>query len=602
MKTLHSSRAPARGGYALLMVMIFCVVAMIILAGAMQWTASSTSLNARNNQYYATLYAAEAATEKVLGRLSSDYLYYGEATVYNNLDTYRTLIPTTSEEASWVNYQFNNAAGTVDRTYVARTSTWQYVALDSQYKGMFGNAASYRILSNARCTNSTITNLTVGVQQDVQVAAIPIFQFAMFHSRIMDFTGSATLTVRGRVHSNFDIYAGSSANQTFYDDVTSVGIAGKVAYAGYALSSYTGTLQFNSGPFTNSTSLSLPIGTNNTADAVHDVLNPPPAAETTNFPMSSQRFYNLAQLLILVKDTGVVVAAKAPYSTTSNAIPYLTNLPIATVISTNKTFYDLREYKTVKVTEFNIGNFNAWAQTNAVFTGIPGLSNYLGTGNSTPNIVYIDDQRTVATNQLTAVRIVNGKSLSTNGLTVATPDPLYVQGHFNVPVDADIGTTNTANTRPSSLIADSLTVLSQNWAPNSSDTKGASTPPSARPASSTTINTAILAGEVYGGTNSASPGTSPYSAGMFNLPRLLESWSSQTLTINGSLVCMFNSTNATSAFRMPGDYYNAPTRAFTFDNNFKDSTKLPPGTPMLRTLIRGKWSVPPGGVTNYVAN
>ena len=45
--------------------------------------------------------------------------------------------------------------------------------------------------------------------------------------------------------------------------------------------------------------------------------------------------------------------------------------------------------------------------------------------------------------------------------------------------------------------------------------------------------------------------------------------------------------------------YYAPTRDFNFDNNFLDSTRQPPGTPAVRTLIRSTWLNPMANSTNY---
>ena len=39
------------------------------------------------------------------------------------------------------------------------------------------------------------------------------------------------------------------------------------------------------------------------------------------------------------------------------------------------------------------------------------------------------------------------------------------------------------------------------------------------------------------------------------------------------------------------DVYGPPTRQWTFDLNFMDVTKLPPGTPEVRALIRGEWAL-----------
>ena len=91
-----------------------------------------------------------------------------------------------------------------------------------------------------------------------------------------------------------------------------------------------------------------------------------------------------------------------------------------------------------------------------------------------------------------------------------------------------------------------------------------------------------------------------------NLPRLLEDWgngsASVVLTLNTSIVNFFNSTRATAQFQQPGVYYYAPTRMFSFDQNFMNQAKLPPGTPILDVIQRTKWSTPPPNVTTYAGN
>ena len=37
--------------------------------------------------------------------------------------------------------------------------------------------------------------------------------------------------------------------------------------------------------------------------------------------------------------------------------------------------------------------------------------------------------------------------------------------------------------------------------------------------------------------------------------------------------------------------YNPPNRNWAFDQNFKDVTKLPPGTPTVRTMVRTTWAM-----------
>ncbi len=102
-------------------------------------------------------------------------------------------------------------------------------------------------------------------------------------------------------------------------------------------------------------------------------------------------------------------------------------------------------------------------------------------------------------------------------------------------------------------------------------------------AGSDTVNAAILTGNV------PSDGTT-YSGGVENFLRFLENWNNQTLTYNGSLVCMFPSQISTAPWPNTGTVYNPPTRHWSFDLNFNDPNKLPPLTPRASAVVRGKWT------------
>jgi hypothetical protein len=120
-------------------------------------------------------------------------------------------------------------------------------------------------------------------------------------------------------------------------------------------------------------------------------------------------------------------------------------------------------------------------------------------------------------------------------------------------------------------------------------------------ANTTTVNAAILTGVVP----STGTDASSFSGGVHNLPRLLEDWGSGgsvALWLNTSIVNLFNSTRATNQFRAPGGYYQAPSRQFSFDSNFLNYTKQPPGTPMLGAVLRSRWAVPPPNNVTYAGN
>ena len=557
------------------MVLVFVGLGVLAMVSIVGWSSTNSTLNFRSNQYHRTTAAAEAAMEKVLSRILDDYKNANEPTVLANLGTYATLVPTSTEDTDWANFVFSDAQGNTNRTYVQRTVAPSFVDLDSAYAGLKGFASTYRIVSNAREATSRFT-ITGAVQQDLQLASVPIFQFAVFYNGDMELNGASTLHIRGRVHGNSHLYTGSSANQYFYEDVT---VSGAVIHGpryGYTTN---GTVDYAEGYHTNVATMTLPIGTNNTSDAVREVIQLPPDGESTTSAMGRERYYNKAEMLILVSNATVTVGLKDPLDTTYTTVPWTM---CSNFISTNVTFRDQRENKDMVTTQIDVAKFSSWAATNST------VGDVLGSGN-VPNVLFVADNRTVTSSKLNAVRLINGQTLPNRGLTVATPNPLYTIGHYNQPTSSHLGTTNTSNTRPASLVCDAYTLLSGSFADTAS-TNSYTT----RVAQNTTVVAAVLTGNV--------PSAANYSGGINNLPRLLEHWNSspqKTFTLNGSLVCLFTSARATSPFQLPGAYYSAPSRNINFDMNFTQEAGLPPGTPCLRVLQRGRWTTPPPNTTTY---
>lgn len=196
----------------------------------------------------------------------------------------------------------------------------------------------------------------------------------------------------------------------------------------------------------------------------------------------------------------------------------------------------------------------------------------------------------------TGVRLLNGANLPDGsnascpiaGLTVATANTTYIVGDYNTggapPVNS--GTNLAANNyagsytvQPAAVIGDAVTVVSANWI---SGNYNSSASLSSRTPVNTTINSALISGVV------ASNG-SDYSGGVENYIRLLENWSGKRLTYYGSMVNLFPSRQGTARWQSPGAYYNAPARNWYFDTNYLDPRKLPPGTPVIRSLKRGQW-------------
>lgn len=552
------------GGYALLVVMIFASLSLLTLGGALTWTSTTSSVTERNNRYFTALAAAEAASEKVLTRISRDFQNNGEGVVYSSLSTYRTLVPTSTESSYWSGFEFSNGSGTLANTHVDRLTAWGYTNLTSQYTGLRGMASTYRVISNAKLAGAGAP-ITAAVKQEVQVASIPIFQFAIFYSMDLEINPGPAMTINGRVHSNATLYTEPVNSVTYLDDVTAVGDIKLHKSPLDPSSRSVGSVNFRDEHDARVSSLTLPIGTNNSPAAVREVVEIPPAGEAVNSLMGKQRYYNKADLVLIVSNS-TVTAKSGSFDSFSTTIPSADYNKFLTTVS----FFNKREGKTVNAVQIDVAKLRTWSGTNNVLRPLL---------NRDVSSIYVADKRSVTSSTQAGVRLVNGQTLPNNGLTVATPNPLYVQGHYNAP-SSHLGTTNTSLTKPASLVGDSINVLSTAWN-DSNSTKSLSN----RNASDTTVNAAFLAGIV------ASDGAN-YSGGVENFPRFLENWSGRTFTYNGSMVVMYYSQQATAPWG-GSDVYNPPARNWAFDVNFMDATKLPPGTPQLLTTIRGVWQIIP---------
>jgi len=503
MKTAFTTQKPNQTGSALMLTMIMTAIALALLAGAMSWSASSTRLTYRSIQYNRSVAAAEAATEKVVSQINRDFLYGGQSLVVNNLDLYRqNTVPTASDSPYWATWQFNDGNGNIGQTYVQPGSAVNYVVLNSTYAGLKGFVSTYTIVSYAQDTASP-QSVTAGVMQQLQLASIPVFQFAMYSSGEMEISCGQPFDITGRVHSNGILYVEPDSLLTFESSVTAVQSIlfqrdpldtrgppkGSVVYV-HPDQKVAPVAAF-----------SLPIGATNTPQAIREIIEPPPTGEDANSSIGRLRYYNQCDLVLVASDTGISATSG---NFNGFATPILTN-ELATFVSTTNSFKDWREGKTVQPIDINIGQLTAWNLTNSSLR--PSL---IG---SNLTSVYVWDRRTLPGTSLGAVRVFNGLQLPPNGLTVATGRPLYVLGDYNTDA-ATKGTTNTSTTRPASLVADAITILSDNW----SDAKSTSALGS-RTASSTTVNAAFLTGTV-------DTTLGHYSGGMENFPRFLESWGS----------------------------------------------------------------------------
>jgi hypothetical protein len=595
-------------GFILLLVLILSTCSIFILVGVMHRTSTVSMLNLRNTQLSALNNAAEAATEKVYDNMAWDFKNYGPARVSSNAPSYSTNVPSASDNAYWSRVQFSDAQGNIGQTYVGFLTNYTG-PLPSQYTNQFATTSPiYRIVSNAKMPNSLAPGVVGTAQEDVLLAEVPITTYAIFYNGPLEFSDCAVMQVNGRVHSNQYICVGSGSALTFNSMVTCCGTISEPGRGGTGpWSTSNWNVSFNGSYQTNVSSINLSMSMTNT----HAIIDIPPPSSVES-PMSSvgqSRLFNEAQVVIIVTNPVVglnptvyvtlqtAYNGQNPGSDTSKG-----NYTLANTIDTNldnnstlslpflsvtNTFYDQRQGVTNFVTEIDVSGYISWLATNLTA---------IGKFSSAPaDILYVADRRNVnSTTRQAAIRLVNATKLPYNndlGFTVATQNPLYVKGNYNTTVTGvsgnslGLGATTNGASVPAALLCDAITILSTNWQDNNSSSGF-----SARhdPANMT-LNAALVTGAIP----STGTDANTFSGGVQNLTRFLEDWSGYTLTLNTSIVNLYNSQIATNQFKMPGIYYNPPTRLWGFDTTYYSPDKQPPGIPCALVPIRFNWKTPP---------
>jgi len=291
------------------------------------------------------------------------------------------------------------------------------------------------------------------------------------------------------------------------------------------------------------------------------------------------RYYNQADYRILIDSsnnititdyTGAAITSGSTYNQVTGAI------------TTNQVIQDNREATFVRLTTVDI------ASLTSAMNKLPAW-NHTGSGGG---IIYISDTsagtainctlngNTVSTVKR-GIRLKNGATLPSGGMTVVAENPVYIQGDYNTggvpPSDSGTYTSPTVNgyTRTNAaVVGDAINVLSGAWSDANSDKAI-----SQRVATSTTVNAALVTGQVPSGSGF-------YSGGGENFVRFLEDWqkNSNTFTYYGSMVELFNSLQGTGKWQANASTYKAPGLHWYYDTNFQSGS--PPGTLQIAAYLQ----------------
>jgi hypothetical protein len=423
--------------------------------------------------------------------------------------------------------------------------------------------------------------------------------WSIFYNDVLEITPGSALTLTGAIHTNASLYTGSSNLTVSNTTMNNVNILGTMGYVGSWTVGYASGDSYHTAaptppnypsgqppaqennflPFGwNATQLSTLTDVNGNSDGYREIIEVP----TSSDPISSQRYYTQAFMRIIVDSSGTYkyynssgTQCTSGSSTTLDKQIFNT---LNSALGKNEPFTDSREGSTVTVTTFDVSKLTA-----DVNAGL--LSNFNG-------VVYFSDQRANQTGGTPkyGFRLKKGATLPTTtsygvtpGLTVASDNPVYILGDFNTGTNPPSNSTSSPDPtqptaagytrQPAAIIGDSVTLLSNHW------TDGASTKSltdSARAATNTTVNAAIVAGDV-------ATANGNYSGGAENFVRFLEDWTGKRFTYYGSMVQLYHSRQAIGTWGK-ANVYNPPSEYFYYDANFQSTS--PPGNLVLASYLQ----------------
>ncbi|MDX2192646.1 MAG: hypothetical protein NW201_04785 [Gemmatimonadales bacterium] len=618
-----SNRRSRTRGFALEATLVALVLFTALIGAAMTSVISAQRSGTTDVGGSYVTYAAEAAADAVMARL-------GEVTASRGFVTQANLDSITPATISTA------IAGITYDTIRADTAGAEQNTRISQgpYKGLLAAVRPYDVTIKARDAQNNAAKAVVSVK----TAAIPIFQFGVFYEGDLEINPGPNMTFAGWVHSNSNIYLFPGATLAFQSYITTpdsiarcrkdnttpcfggtvrVNNASAVAnLLDFDSRSVTNFSTFRSRSATNFdgrvqtaahgvTPLRIPLPQGMNPIALIDTMAPADAGDLRDAKFAWKADWHLTVDLAATNPVQALCTAMTTPSVANGnfrrtpGVPPATNgLSVAmqlpqvntTAVSCDSifsfgrnTFADSRERRGVEVLGINVRRLRQWVAGDSA--------------NRFTEIMYVTFRgaNLAATDRdFPAVRLLATDTLPGPRFTFASDRPVYVWGDFNL----DLGAW-----KPAAIIADAVTFLGTTWrddigATNFNRNTGCSannTNPnrSCVPQfgdnlpDTLVINGAVASGHVPTPCDAWRPGCgSPaYSGGLENFPRFLQNWTNRVVRYRGSMVSLFASRYAASAWRS-GGVYAAPNRDWAFDLRFEQARNLPAGTPRVSTVTQ----------------
>ncbi|MEO7986478.1 MAG: hypothetical protein ABI766_08080 [Gemmatimonadales bacterium] len=602
VKRLHNQRGFAMEATLLYLVLLTALIGAGIASMVMVQRAGGVDYRGSR-----VVYAAEAAADHVMSQLATD--------ITDGIITDPELAAITPPAVA--GFTFTAPSATRVNSPVMK------VINQGTYSGLY----SLNQQIDIRTTASDVAGNQSTVVVSVNAQSIPLFQFGVFYEGDLEIHNGPRMDFAGWVHSNSNLYL-TSGNTYFMDNVTT---ADSLFWRRKATSERLNGVYINDkdanavaldfdnrsdpgGSFVTKSNASFDGRLMSKASGVTPLKLPLPAGLPTTTMVDEKdagddasiknvKFAWKADLHIVVDAsklgnpgasfcTGAMVMDRGgrPVPNPGKCKDIFSGRPDA--------FHDGRENVGVDLFEIDIEELEDWIQNNPAPKPIDII--YITFDNAT---ITSGSPYTTARSRsdYPAVRLVNGSELE-YPLTIATDRPVYVQGDYNED-----------GWMPAAILGDAITFLSPNWddADHVWNAAWIADPNLPHPftvtgAASMSFYAAIAAGHsstpcdvnrsappcnpadsaAFYGTPVTAGSLPNYGGGLENFPRFLENWSGDNMVYRGSLVSLFDSRYAMRKRWSWIGYYSPPNRDWRFDTNFRDPTKLPPGTPTVGSVIQ----------------
>jgi Tfp pilus assembly protein PilX len=632
MKSMKNKQS----GFVVVMVLSVIVILSLIVGSYFFITVGELASNTGSRETTSGFYAAEGGlnlrAEEIRAKFNDRGQPAGTSPTANTADDYCAAGGNQgSGDFACKDFAFST---TNVRTYVEditkNTPISGTVPAGEEFEGLLYQGYQYDVFSTAYNKNALPAAI---LQMRFTSRLIPLFQFAIFYDKDLEFSNTATLTVGGRVHTNADLYfnAGSGGSTLTVDGLTT---AVGQTYRGYKdQNACGGTVQVRAigagTPSINCSSARI-ILTNTLLNpwnggikqGVKKLNVPKPDAFT---PTPGEQYWDNAELRVVYNvATNQVQVRDASNNINVPATNTLTTTCAGSATNTPNSFYDRREGpiaggtsgKFITMLDINMGNLLSCINSNAGDLNVPD-----GLANTTDNGLVLYFTVIGPNSNLTpsgyGVRLRNGNNLSnTRGVTVVSDQPVYIEGDYN-------NFNNGAGWVPAAVMGDVINILSNNYK-NAASRTGAvvvtstsctngftakgQAPLDCRPATSTTIRAAIVGATDSTGNAEGAAGRDKgiSNGGVNNMMRYHEEWGfngglqggAATFTYQGSLVSLNTPLHMSGTWSLGGtnanpvgrSVYNPPIRNWTYDQRFNTAVTLPPLTPRAVSLKQERFN------------